>query len=340
MTRISGLQNVRNMQAAVEAVGERSPGLKKPSLRRFTWSRLHTDLLDDFRWSLVAKRANAPLPLVEAVLIRLENHANRSHPRGYVGDFSAEGLAARWHVEADTIGRIYAQLEEPDIGWIDQDQIVTFWDRNPDKIDETAKDRQQRVRDRKKGYKQLAQQAAQCLITPQQRLEREIALKDSMEPKALMAAWAQLSTGPGRHDASRRDSVTVTPRADQNINQDAREKVETGAVASGRENRQSGEIVNIGEAELWIAIDGRRIITERMRITTQLAETTLARWRRELDDDVVILASIIQAAAATSLISAQFHVLISEQIKRRQQEAKGPALPLPPVSLRRSTGNV
>ena len=161
MTRTSALQNIRNMQAAAEAALERAPGLAKPSLRRYTWSRLHTDLLDDFRWSLVAKRANAPLPLVEAVLIRLENHANRSRPRGHVGDFNPEALAARWNVDAEMIARICAQLESPDIGWIDQDQIVEFWDRNPDKVDDTAAERQQRARDRKKGMKQLAAVAAQ-----------------------------------------------------------------------------------------------------------------------------------------------------------------------------------
>src|SRR6266853_2674765 len=94
MTRSSGQQNALNMRAAIIAAEERAPGLRKPTLKRYTWSRLHTDLLDDLRWPLVANRANASLPLVEAVLIRLETHANRSRPRGYVSDFTAEGLAA------------------------------------------------------------------------------------------------------------------------------------------------------------------------------------------------------------------------------------------------------
>ncbi len=214
----------RMLEQAVDAGIRRAHGGNaKATLRRYTWSRLHTDLLDDFRWSLVARRANAPLPLVEAVLIRLENHANRSRPRGYVGDFSAEGLAARWNVDAETVARIYAQLEASDIGWIDQDQLVTFWARNPDMVDETAADRQQRVRDRKKGMKQLADLFRRGYITQAQRAERELALKDSKEPRALMEAWAGLSP-----NASRRDSVTVTTRPDQIINQDLREKEERG----------------------------------------------------------------------------------------------------------------
>lgn len=136
--------------AAEKAVKRAHLAGQKPTLKRYTWSRFHTDLLDDNRWALVAFRTKAPLPLVEALIVRLEVHANKSHPRGYVGDFSIEGMAARWNVDAELVARVFAELERPDIGWIDQEQVVTFWDRNPDKVDETAAIRQQRVRDRKK----------------------------------------------------------------------------------------------------------------------------------------------------------------------------------------------
>jgi hypothetical protein len=325
MTRISGVQNIRNMQAAVNAALERAPGLTKPTLRRYTWSRLHTDLLDDFRWSLVAKRANAALPLVEAVLIRLENHANRSRPRGHVGDFTAEGLAARWNVDADTIGRIYAELEKSDIGWIDQDQIVTFWDRNPDIVDDTAADRQQRVRDRKKGMKQLAAMARQGFITEQQRLEREAALKDSKEPKALMAAWADLSTG-----ASRRDSVTVTTRSDQNINQDLSGKEKRG---SSREALGTGFF---GQAQLWLETEGLALLTVRMTIQRPRAALLIERWSAGLDGDLAGLVAIILGAVRTAAIGEAFQTIVENQIGRRQQEASGPRLPFPPVGLKGS----
>lgn len=335
MTRPSGLQNVRNMKAATDAIAERSPGLKKPTLKRYTWSRLHTDLLDDFRWSLVAKRANAPLPLVEAVVIRLENHANRSRPRGYVGDFSAEGLAARWNADADTIGRIFAELEASDIGWIDQDQLVTFWDRNPDIVDDTAADRQQRVRDRKKGMKQLAAMVRQGFITDAQRAECEQALKDSREPKALMAAWAQLSP-----DASRRDSVTVTTRSDQIINQDLNGKGKRGlprdALGSGFFPGNGVDAVDFGQAQLWLETEGVALITARMSIQRPRAALLVERWSAGLDGDLSGLMAIVLGSIRTAAIGEAFQTVVENQINRRQQEAEGPRLPLPPVGLKKS----
>jgi len=335
MTRISGVQNIRNMQAAVDAIAERSPGLRKPTLRRYSWSRLHTDLLDDFRWPLVAKRTNAPLPLVEAVLIRLEQHANRSRPRGHVGDFSPEGLAARWNVDADTIGRIFAELEASDIGWIDQDQLVTFWDRNPDIVDDTAADRQQRVRDRKKGMKQLAAMARQGFITDQQRAERELALKDSREPKTLMAAWANLST-----DASRRDSVTVTTRSEQIIKEDLSGKAKRGspgeATGSGFFPDDGVEIVNFGQAQLWIATQGELLVTARMQVLRTRACLLIERWAAGVNGDLVALVAIILGAVRTSAVGEGFQTVVENQIGRHQQDAEGPRLPLPPVGLKRS----
>jgi hypothetical protein len=265
MTRISGLQNMQNMRAAAEAALERAPGLAKPTLKRYTWSRLH---------SRPARR----LPLVAGRKARQRAAAagrGRADPAREPRQplaaarlrrrLQRRGMAARWNVDADTIGRIYAELERSDIGWIDQDQIVTFWDRNPDIVDDTAAERQQRVRDRKKGMKQLAALARQGFITEQQRRERELALKDSREPKSLMAAWANLST-----DASRRDSVTVTTRSDQIINQDLSGKEERGlpraALGAGFFPGNGVDIVDFGQAQLWLETEGKALVTARMAI--------------------------------------------------------------------------
>lgn len=325
----------RLLEEAVDAGIRRAHSANaKPTLKRYSWSRLHVDLLDDFRWSLVAKRANAPLPLVEAVLIRLENHANRSTPRGYVGDFSAEGLAARWNVDADMIGRIYAELERSDIGWIDQEQLVTFWDRNPDKVDESAPVRQQRVRDRKKGMRQLAVLARQGFITEPQRRELELALKDSKEPKTLMASWPQISTG-----ASRRDSVTVTTRAEQIIKQDLPEKGKRGsateAIGAGHFPGNGVDAVDFGKAQLWIETEGRALVTARMTVQAPRAVTLLERWAAGVDGDLPALMAIILGAVGTSAIGDGFATVVERQILRRQGEANGPQLPLPPVGLKR-----
>lgn len=325
------------LEQAVDAGIKRAQsGTTKPTLRRYTWSRLHVDLLDDMRWSLVAKRANAPLPVVEAVLIRLEQHANRSRPRGYVGDFSAEGLAARWNVDADMIGRVYAELEKSDIGWIDQDQLVTFWDRNPDIVDDTAADRQQRARDRKKGMKQLAALARQGFITEQQRQERELALKDSREPRALMDAWASaLST-----DASRRDSVTVTTRSDQIINQDLTKKGKRGSPAevTGTDFFPGSgvDVVDFGQAQLWLETEGKPLVVARAMVEPPRAALLLERWAAGLEGDLLALVPIIMGAVGAKTIGNDFQNMVENQIARRKLDADGPRLPLPPVGLKKS----
>jgi hypothetical protein len=325
----------RSVKEAAEAAIERSQFSEqlrnsKPSLRRYTWGRFHSDLLDDNRWPLVARRANAPLPIVEALIMRLEAHANKSIPRGHVGDFSPEGMAARWNVDADMITRIYAELERPDIGWIDQEQVVTFWARNPDKIDDTAADRQQRVRDRKKGMRELAVLAGQGMITQDQRLIRELALKDSKDPKALMAAWAGIYT-----DASRRDSVIVTTRADHIINKIVVGKEERGSprevTGSDSYPDGAGEIVDFGKAQLWMATQGELLVTARLKVLRTRACQLIERWSAGTDSDLVALVSILRRAIATNAIGKGFEDAVEEMIVRRREDSQGPRLPLASV---------
>jgi hypothetical protein len=118
--------------------------------RRFVWCRLDHSLLDDLRWRLVARVAAAPLNIVEALVVRLEVFASSNKPRGSIEGFSISALAAHWDVAEETLARVWAALSRPDIGWIDQGYLVTFWDRNPDTEDPTAAERQRRFRARRK----------------------------------------------------------------------------------------------------------------------------------------------------------------------------------------------
>ncbi len=136
--------------------GPDGPG-KKPTLRRFIWCRIHHAVIDDVRWRLVSRMSGAPLHLVEAFMVRLELFASAARPRGSVEDFNIAALAAHWNLPNDeTLGRIYAALEHESVGWIDQDRIVTFWDRNPDTEDATAAERMRRMRARRKRAKDAA----------------------------------------------------------------------------------------------------------------------------------------------------------------------------------------
>lgn len=322
----------RLVDDAAEAAIRRAQFGAKPTLKRYTWSRFHSTLLDDNRWALVAQRAKAPLPIVEALVMRLEAHANSSQPRGYVGDFSVEGMAARWHVDGEMVARIFAELERPDIGWIDQDQVVTFWDRNPDKVDDTAAVRQQRVRDRKKGMRELTLLHRRGLITHELRLEREVALKNSKDPAAIIASWPELST------ASRRDSVTVTTRAEQSRKQDAPGKAVRSA-KGGRPEDSVGpfpaeKVETFGQAQLWLRSEGERVVTERMTVMRAKAGQLLERWSAGVDGNLVALVQIVGAAAAGPASGEAFERIVEGQIGRHNADRKGPPLPLGPVGLR------
>jgi hypothetical protein len=134
---------------------------KKRKMRRFTWYRDHAAVVDDARWSLVARMTGAPLPIVEAFQRRLDLFANSNTPRGSLEGFSVSALSARWGLsDDDLLARIYAAMETPEVGWIDQDHLVTFWDRNPDVEDTTAAERMRRMRARRRAAKEAPIEAS------------------------------------------------------------------------------------------------------------------------------------------------------------------------------------
>lgn len=293
----------------------------KPTLKRYTWVRWHHELSYMPLWALVAQRAGVAQPIVEAFVQRLEVHASGGRPRGSIEDFNVAALAASWRIDDDALARVRAVLEEPDIGWIEQDFIVTFWERNPDEEDTTAKERQQRKRDRTKAMKELAHQARLGLISPQTRLERELVLMASRFPQQQMATWARLSTEDERHGVTHRDSVTVTARADQIDTAKQGGLCDVSAVPN-----HSGES---GDVEIWLAMEGTRIVAERMRTLPARAKLEMGRWRKELADDAATLAQLIHDADTMGLTGGKFSDRIRAEIMRLRFENRGPSLPFP-----------
>jgi hypothetical protein len=319
--------------AADDAVKKALQAKAKPTLARYSWSRFHSNLLDDNRWALVAQRAGAPVPIVEALVMRLEAHANSSQPRGYVGDFNAEAMAARWNVEAEMVVRICAELERPDVGWIDQDQVVTFWSRNPDKVDETAAERMRRMRARKKGMKLLADLVRRGEISEELRHEREVALKDCRDAELLVASWSAPAPSVTRN------TVTVTPRADQIINQDL---VLNAAPAPAAPTALGTNLVPVDAAVFadparalqWVQGDGEALVTGRFGGLRSKACEALKRWSVTLGGDVTVLARVLHAALSTGARGEAFKTLVTNQVARQATEMLAPALPLPPVPLK------
>jgi hypothetical protein len=82
------------------------------------------------------------------IALALLRTANRSRPRGWVRDFSVIECGAALDIDPDKVGEVFRMLEE--LGWIDQDYLVTWDERQPDKEDPTAADRQRRRREKLK----------------------------------------------------------------------------------------------------------------------------------------------------------------------------------------------
>lgn len=282
---------------------------------RFSWCKVPNEFPDYPVLRAAALLARVPVHQVVAVALRLECLANGSDPRGSVADMNVTEFAASLQLRPDAVARIRAALEHPDIFWIDQDFITGFQARNPESEDHTAAARQRRRR-------------------------------------AKLKAERESTTGPPAihsHVTSRRDTVTVTPREDQTKNplcrEDARASV-TGQSVDNSGDKASGTAAGSGEtraetpaidpqqqAELWLATDGTRIVTEQLLENRQLASTKIARWRdQELGGDAAALVEVIKAADRAGVFGLRFLNLVVDGIAQVKRRATAQAeLPMPPV---------
>jgi hypothetical protein len=86
---------------------------------------------------------------------------------------------------------------------------------------------------------------------------------------------------------------------------------------------------NVG-AEQWLATTGVQLVRDRMGSTPAQAEMKIAEWVRKLPGGAAEAVELLCAvnAAADPTRPGLFHVMVADAIQRRQQEARGPQLPL------------
>lgn len=269
--------------------------------RKFAWCRLHNGFIDMALWRVVAAELAMPLYQIQAFATRLDSLANAAIPRGYVGDFCAAEFGAALGMPAEEAARIFAALEEPAVGWIGQEHVITFWERNPDKEDSTAAERQRKSRANAKGQK--------------------------------------LSTGhavTGGHTVTACDKRDVTHRAEQRSTGDLVDNFSEGG-AVGQEGASDGQ-GGRKSSELWLGQQGFRLVVDRLKVYPTVADMRVERWRRDLDGDTAALAGILRAAEAARVIGSQFLRLVEDEIRRHREAAKGPRLPLPPMLVAKEGG--
>lgn len=307
--------------------------------RKYHWCRLENSFLDDPLWRTVARRLGMPLYQVQAFVTKLDCLANAAQPRGYVGDFNAEAVGDGLGMPPEDAARLYAELEKPEIGWICQDHVVSFYSRNPDHIDEGAAGRMKRMRDRRKGMKLIAEMWARGdLQDEQHRLKLELEVLNDVP----------LSTALQRYDALRRNAVTVTTDQTKNFEESGKTGDNNGGAARGEADGNRGVTENAAvpvddprvAAEYWLKTSGVRIVTERMEWTRTRAELAIERWRRDLSTgDPAVMQVIIEGAEGSNYMGAPFHNLIVDQCRRQVRNASGQHnLPIPPTPVRKAAG--
>lgn len=317
---------------------------KRERHRKWLWSRLENDFFENPVFRAAAELTGLPLFQVAAIAGRLECLANKSDPRGYVGDFRPVEFGAALGMPAEEAARIFAALEHHDIQWLDQGFVVTFYERNPDKLDLTAAERDRRRKARNWIRKELQKRVDNGSISWDQR-EGVVAMLPLFPDEQLVALrkklgegvaleHALLSTGHAGHAVASRDSVAATPRAEltkanQPPNVDnfgTATRGETsgpsndGAEGAGGDPQQA--------ARLWIGTEGRRLAIERMAHEQPgRVETLLQRWlEQDLEGDALALMSVLTELSRVPLLTgAKFHVELTNRCAqhRRMMQARG-----------------
>lgn len=343
--------------------------------RTWHWCRHENGFCDRPTWRVVARRLSMPVHQVVAFVCRLEELANAADQRGQVGHFRAAEFAEALDMPEEDAARIFAELEAPDIAWVAYECVATFFDRNRDWEDDTAAVRKRKQRARDNILKRLVTLGRQGKFDPARRTEIEgrLMLMDADELSTIQTelrdaelstghrrhtvtsradrpatetafAAAEFSTGHRGHSVTPRDIVTVTTEQSRKLEASAVDNFGDGARGASAGLSDQGDVheqhAAMAAAERWIAVDGMRIVKERMEFDHARAETVLTRWLdQQLEGDAIALAEVIRAADATDYIGPRFHNLVVDGIARAKRHAQPQQqLALGPVPLKTAGG--
>ena len=122
------------------------PKARPPWRKRYGWYRLYDGFWRHPKWKVAARLAGG-IHVTAAICVvgTLLECANKGKPRGCVEDYSFEEAAASLDLETQDVERIYGALEG--LGWIDQEHLVEWDERQPD--DPTQAVRSARYRDKR-----------------------------------------------------------------------------------------------------------------------------------------------------------------------------------------------
>lgn len=127
---------------------------QKQRQKRYGWFRQYNDFPTHGKWAAVSDRTKVELCRVLAIVTCLEVAANKGKPRGSIADFSVLECAATLRIQAGEVRRVYKALEA--CGWIAQEYLTTWDDRQPDKEDPTNVMRQRRYQEKKRAERKAS----------------------------------------------------------------------------------------------------------------------------------------------------------------------------------------
>lgn len=275
--------------------------VKDKSKLRFNWLRLFEDFCEHPKWRVVSLKTGVELPRVTAVVTKLLTTASKARPvRGNIGNLDFDECAAATGVPLEEVAQVVKCLNE--MGWIDQEWIVDWPDRQPDKEDVTSTERQRIKRAKDRAKKALAMGVA----TPAQ---RELVSRVTAAPNEP-------------REEPRQDLILVRPESTKP------DDVEAARAANER------------VARFWLLGDGSaadygyasKIVCDYLGQRRLSADMTVRRWLEEIgDDDVVNLAEIIAETDKQALNARGFENMVNQRIaalKKLKTHRTEPTLPL------------
>jgi hypothetical protein len=272
---------------------ERSPQAVSPapvkdkSKLRYNWWRAYEDIARHPKWRRVSIKSGVELPRVVSIVLDLLCTASKARQaRGSISNFDFEDCAAALNIPPDDVAAVMKCLY--DIGWLDQEWIVDWMDRNPDKEDPSAADRQ-----RNKRRKDRAQRAvAMGIATPAQKeLVSRVTAGEPMLP-------------PGQEE---RVFDLVLVRPDSGKPEDVEAARET--------NEQMARLWLLGDGSTHVYGSASKMVADYLSVKRLSADLMIRGWLEELGDDVVALAEIIAETDRQALNARAFDNMVRQRVE-------------------------
>jgi hypothetical protein len=287
---------------------------RHPADKRFGWYRTYHDWLGHAKWRAVARQTKVPLAVVHCVVQGLFRAASTGKPRGHVGGFDFFDCAAAIDTSPEQVATVYKCLLER--GWIEDDYIVDWIERNPDQEDPTQAQRQRNRRAKLKARRAMQMGNAKP------------------EQVALLQKLGEL------HDDLSRVTTTLPVNGERPVSQltplilwprdlyDDAEKVST-------HNETTARRWLVGEGTMMDYGTASHIVGEHFGMKRLGADQMIRRWLQDLGGDAIALAMLIDTANKEAIPGKGFQNVVEQGVaKLVREKSAGPSLPLGPAAIK------